>query len=172
VIITKLGRALLRGHAGGLLAWNGSRPAAHRRQGTVIIQNTFFIGFANDFLPSATAWILAVAGIVLYAAMLFWQRAQRARGRGSSAPRTRPAPAHRRVRHRRPWRSAYVCDQDRGIPYVMLVIAGLFIFWTYVLDRTRFGRTVYAVGGNAEAARRGPASTSTTSRWRASPSAR
>ena len=36
----------------------------------------------------------------------------------------------------------------------MLVIAGLFIFWTYVLNRTRFGRHVYAVGGNAEAARR------------------
>jgi D-xylose transport system permease protein len=36
----------------------------------------------------------------------------------------------------------------------MLVIAGLYIFWTYVLNRTRFGRHIYAVGGNAEAARR------------------
>ena len=26
--------------------------------------------------------------------------------------------------------------------------------WTFVLNRTRFGRHVYAVGGNAEAARR------------------
>ena len=48
----------------------------------------------------------------------------------------------------------YVANQDRGIPYVFLVLAGLFIFWTYVLNRTAFGRHIYAVGGNAEAARR------------------
>jgi len=30
----------------------------------------------------------------------------------------------------------------------------LFVFWTFVLQRTKFGRYVYAVGGNAEAARR------------------
>ena len=35
-----------------------------------------------------------------------------------------------------------------------LVIAGLLIFWTFVLNRTQFGRHIYAVGGNAEAARR------------------
>jgi D-xylose transport system permease protein len=48
----------------------------------------------------------------------------------------------------------YVCNKDRGIPYVMLMLAGVFILWTYVLNRTRFGRHIYAVGGNAEAARR------------------
>ena len=48
----------------------------------------------------------------------------------------------------------YVCDQDRGIPYVLLMLAGVYILWTYVLNRTRFGRHIYAVGGNAEAARR------------------
>ena len=30
----------------------------------------------------------------------------------------------------------------------------LYVFWTFVAQRTRFGRYVYAVGGNAEAARR------------------
>ena len=33
-------------------------------------------------------------------------------------------------------------------------MAGLLVFWTYVAKRTAFGRHVYAVGGNAEAARR------------------
>jgi len=45
-------------------------------------------------------------------------------------------------------------NQDRGIPYVLVVLAVLFLGWTFVLNRTRFGRHVYAVGGNAEAARR------------------
>ena len=49
----------------------------------------------------------------------------------------------------------YVANEDRGIPYVFLVIAGvLHALWTFVLNRTRFGRHIYAVGGNAEAARR------------------
>ena len=45
-------------------------------------------------------------------------------------------------------------NEDRGVPYVGILVGGLFIFWTYVLNRTRFGRHVYAVGGNQEAARR------------------
>ncbi len=41
-----------------------------------------------------------------------------------------------------------------GIPYVIPVVVLLLITWTFVLDRTTFGRHLYAVGGNAEAARR------------------
>jgi D-xylose transport system permease protein len=41
-----------------------------------------------------------------------------------------------------------------GIPWVLPVIVVLLLFWTFVLSRTRFGRHLYAVGGNAEAARR------------------
>ena len=41
-----------------------------------------------------------------------------------------------------------------GIPWVLPVVVGLLLFWTFVLTRTRFGRHLYAVGGNAEAARR------------------
>ncbi len=48
----------------------------------------------------------------------------------------------------------YVVNQDRGLPYVAVLVGVLLVFWTYILRRTRFGRHVYAVGGNAEAARR------------------
>lgn len=41
-----------------------------------------------------------------------------------------------------------------GIPWVLPVVVVLLLFWTFVLTRTRFGRHLYAVGGNAEAARR------------------
>ena len=41
-----------------------------------------------------------------------------------------------------------------GIPWVLPVVVVLLLFWTFVLNRTRFGRHLYAVGGNAEAARR------------------
>ena len=41
-----------------------------------------------------------------------------------------------------------------GVPWVVLVILVLLVAWTVLLNRTRFGRYVYAIGGNAEAARR------------------
>jgi len=43
---------------------------------------------------------------------------------------------------------------DRGIPYVGLLMLVLYVFWTFIAERTKFGRYVYAVGGNAEASRR------------------
>ena len=42
----------------------------------------------------------------------------------------------------------------RGLPYVVLVVLGLLVLYTVLLSRTRFGRYIYAIGGNAEAARR------------------
>ena len=89
-----------------------------------------------------------------YAAVQIWGLRKRAERR----------PAERPDAHRRRCGSAalfvalafvvYVVNQDRGLPYVAVLVGVLLVFWTYVLRRTRFGRHVYAVGGNAEAARR------------------
>jgi D-xylose transport system permease protein len=153
LLITKVGIPSFVVTLAGLLGWNGVVLLLIGDRGTVIIQNSFFVGFANDFLPSATAWILAIAAIALYAGMLFWQRIQRRRHGLATAPDSilviRVALLAAAV-----LAVVYVCDQDRGIPYVLLMLTGVFILWTYVLNRTRFGRHIYAVGGNAEAARR------------------
>lgn len=42
----------------------------------------------------------------------------------------------------------------QGVPWAVLVVLVLLVFLTFVLGRTAFGRHIYAVGGNAEAARR------------------
>ncbi|MDQ7903306.1 ABC transporter permease [Phytohabitans sp. ZYX-F-186] len=42
----------------------------------------------------------------------------------------------------------------KGVPIVVPIIAVLLIVWTFVLRRTAYGRHIYAVGGNREAARR------------------
>jgi len=42
----------------------------------------------------------------------------------------------------------------RGVPWVVLVVMIVLVAWSVLLGRTRFGRYVYAIGGNAEAARR------------------
>jgi D-xylose transport system permease protein len=42
----------------------------------------------------------------------------------------------------------------RGVPWVVLIVLAVLALWTFVLGRTKFGRYIYAIGGNAEAARR------------------
>jgi D-xylose transport system permease protein len=42
----------------------------------------------------------------------------------------------------------------RGVPIVVPIIGVLLVFWTFILGRTAYGRHIYAVGGNREAARR------------------
>ncbi|GLW07718.1 ABC transporter permease [Microtetraspora sp. NBRC 13810] len=42
----------------------------------------------------------------------------------------------------------------QGMPVVVPIVIVLLLVWTFVLRRTAFGRHLYAVGGNAEAARR------------------
>ncbi|MGJ3239165.1 MAG: sugar ABC transporter permease [Anaerolineae bacterium] len=49
---------------------------------------------------------------------------------------------------------AHVSDQDRGVPVVGLILLIFLVVLTFVTNNTQFGRFVYAVGGNPEAARR------------------
>jgi D-xylose transport system permease protein len=42
----------------------------------------------------------------------------------------------------------------RGVPVVVLILGVIAVAWTFVLSRTVYGRHIYAVGGNREAARR------------------
>jgi D-xylose transport system permease protein len=153
LIITKVGVPSFVVTLAGLLGWNGVVLLLIGDRGTVIIQSNFLIGFANDFLPTAASWILALAVVALYGGLLFYQRTQRRRAGLATVPDTllllrvgALALATLIV--------VYIANKDRGIPYVFLVLSGLYLFWTYVLNRTKFGRHVYAVGGNQEAARR------------------
>ena len=41
-----------------------------------------------------------------------------------------------------------------GLPYIIPIVMVVFFIWTMLLQRTRFGRYVYAIGGNPEAASR------------------
>ena len=54
-----------------------------------------------------------------------------------------------------------ICDINRaaigtltGVPWVIPIVLAILGAWTVLLQRSRYGRAVYAIGGNAEAARR------------------
>lgn len=47
-----------------------------------------------------------------------------------------------------------VLNQSRGVSYMFLLFVSLVLVMHYMLTRTRWGRAIFAVGGNVEAARR------------------
>jgi len=57
LIITKIGVPSFVVTLAGLLAWNGVVLLLIGSRGTVILQNDFVIGIANDFLAPGAAWI-------------------------------------------------------------------------------------------------------------------
>ena len=68
---------------------------------------------------------------------------------GRRGPRRRPHRGGDREPEPRPPSSS-----SRACPGAVLVVLAILFVWTILLGRTRFGRYIYAIGGNAEAARR------------------
>jgi D-xylose transport system permease protein len=153
LIITKVGVPSFVVTLAGLLAWNGVVLLLIGSRGTVILQNDFVIGLANNFMAPEAAWALAIACIVLYAGIQLTRAVKRRRAGLRTDPNVIVGARIAGVAAVLVILVA-VCNQDRGLPYVALVVGGLYLMWTFVLNRTRFGRHIYAVGGNAEAARR------------------
>lgn len=130
--------------------------------GTVPVRNSTIVGIANDNLSVALGWLLAVVVVLLYAAtQLLRYRQQVSRGL-QHAPF---ALVIARIVSLAVVILAFtwVLNANRarvptvvvaGVPYVVPLVAVLLVLWTFVLGRTAYGRHVYAVGGNSEAARR------------------
>jgi D-xylose transport system permease protein len=65
-----------------------------------------------------------------------------------------------------------ICNVNRahsgtieGVPYIIPIVLLVLAAWTVLLQRTRFGRYVYAIGGNPEAARRAGVSLPAVRTW-------
>jgi D-xylose transport system permease protein len=153
LLITKIGIPSFVVTLAGLLGWQGVVLLLIGDRGTVTLQNSTVVGFANDFLAPATAWIVLLACVGVYAATQVSGRMARRR---AGLPIDPDVLMVVRVGILLIIGAIVVAvaNQDRGIPYVFLVLAVLYLLWSYVLGRTKFGRYVYAVGGNAEASRR------------------
>jgi D-xylose transport system permease protein len=130
--------------------------------GSVRVNQEVIAGIANNNMSVAAGWIVAVAVIAGYAVQALL-RHRRKVSRGLQHQPFAVVVAQVIALAVVTLGVTYVLNQNRsvnpnfpikGIPYVLPMIAVLLIMWTFALGRTTWGRHVYAVGGNAEAARR------------------
>ena len=142
-IVTLAGQLAL---VGGLLAVLG-------RQGSIYITNQGILNIGNTFYSDSTSWIVALVLIGAYCVLTMRARAQR-RAAGLTLQPVRNLALRMGVVIVGVVLTTLVFVLDRGLPLVMVIFIGLVMLVDVLLRRTRFGRHVYAVGGNAEAARR------------------
>ena len=104
-------------------------------------------------MPDVVAYALALAagGAVLFAG---YRTAMRRQGAGLTPPSLVGVVARAAVLTAGLLAVTWYLNTDRGVPWMFGLFAGLVAAMDYALKRTRWGRSITAVGGNREAARR------------------
>jgi len=137
----------------GLLAWQGALLYVLGDTGTINLTNSKITGLANTFYSDTVDWVMAFVAIGLYAAAALW--AWRQRVAANLADRQLLGPLIRiAVVAAAVIAAVAILNSDRGVPLAVLILVGFVASLEYVAKRTTFGRHVFAVGGNSEAARR------------------
>ena len=137
----------------GLLAWQGALLLVLGDTGTVNLTDPTITGLAGTFYGETVGWILAVVVIGSYAASGYLERVRRVRA-GLEPPPIAGFLVRTALIAAGTIASVLVLTSDRGIPLAGLILVGLCAVFAFITTRTRFGRHIFATGGNAEASRR------------------
>jgi D-xylose transport system permease protein len=152
-LVAKVGLPSLIVTLGGLVGFNGLVLIFIGGRGTIVIQNDVVISITNEYLHPAVAYALVALSAAGYAAVaLGRRRRRRAAGLNVEPPSMLGLRLGALVLFG--LAAVWFADQSRGVPFVAVLLLVLLAILTTVLTRTRFGRHIFAVGGNAEAARR------------------
>ncbi|HKE63902.1 MAG TPA: ABC transporter permease [Micromonosporaceae bacterium] len=139
-------------------------------QGSIGVRNDVIIaleGLNSKFVPIWAGWALLVVIVVGYAMLKLHDSYARRRDGLPAVPTVATLAKTVAIAvlgaifvyvmglDRTLIHNAFFKNAARGMPWSVVMIALLFVGLNFVLGRTRYGRHVYAVGGNEEAARRG-----------------
>jgi D-xylose transport system permease protein len=137
----------------GLIAWQGMLLLVLGRTGTINLKDPFITGLAGTFYNGVTAYALGAAFLAYVAGGPLLAHRKR-KAAGLSVPPLAFVATRAAVVSALVLIAIYVLNNDRGISSSLVYLVGLVVLLDVILRRTRFGRMIYAIGGNAEAARR------------------
>ena len=121
----------------------------------------FIYDMVQGLISPLIGWII-LAVVVVAAAVIEWLRLSRRRRRGLAVPPLGLVAIRIALLAIVGAAVVIICSANRGsslksvtgIPWVIPIVLVVLGAWTIALQRTRFGRYIYAIGGNPEAARR------------------
>jgi D-xylose transport system permease protein len=130
--------------------------------GTIPVRDEVLRGITIKSMPVVTGWIVVIVLLALYGGLMFWRQSRLA-AKGLHRPPTSLLALKfgglslvvlgmtALLSQNRSRVSTFVIE---GIPYAVFLVGALLIFWSMVFERSPYGRHIYAIGGNSEAARR------------------
>ncbi|WP_370325663.1 sugar ABC transporter permease [Euzebya sp.] len=151
--VAKLGLPSLIVTLAALVGYNGLVLILIGGRGTIVIQDATVISIANRYLPAALSYGLVAASVAAFAAVQLTRRARRSRADLETTPLSIIVIKVAALLVGG-LAAVYFAYRSRGVPMIAVILLVLLVAFTIVLMRTGFGRHVYAVGGNPEAARR------------------
>jgi D-xylose transport system permease protein len=143
----------------GYLIWQGVILGRLEVPGSIIIQDRWINYTANYYFSTAAGWLIAAIVTGLYALAVLLPLAN-AHGRQAAAKQWWKIPVKLGGVAIASFGVVAICNhgvvQARrlGLPLAGVIMVVFLFLLTFLAKRTTFGRHVYAVGGNAEAARR------------------
>jgi D-xylose transport system permease protein len=145
----------------GVLLWLFEQTGSVGNGGVISSHNSFLNGLTTDNLSPAWGWIVLIAAVVLGGVFMV-ARDRRRRASNLVAPPLGVTLLKIGLMAAIGAVLVIVLNVNRGsaieplegVPWVVPIVIALLVGTTVLLTRTRFGRYIYAIGGNAEAARR------------------
>jgi D-xylose transport system permease protein len=137
----------------GLIGWQGVQLWILGQTGVVNLRNDTILQITFTYYQGVPAFLWGAAFVAYFALSGFWNHRTRARaGLATSSLRTLGIKVL--LVAALVFFAIFWLTQERGLPLPLVILVGLIALVDYVLRRTRFGRMIFAVGGNTEAARR------------------
>jgi D-xylose transport system permease protein len=163
LLVAKLGIPSFVVTLAGFLAFQGVLLLLTGAGGTIGYRDSHLLAIMNKNMPLWLGWAFAAIAIAAYATTGFFRRLTRARA-GLPTPELLVWVAKTVVfavvilgatayLSKERSRNVFLASL-KGVPIVVPIVGILLVVLTFLLTRTAWGRHVYAVGGNAEAARR------------------
>jgi D-xylose transport system permease protein len=145
------------------LAWQGVVLQIAKEGGTIPVRNTLVIALVNKNMSDVLGWVLWALVVAGYLIAALYTRSNRVKAGLAGEPMA--AIAVKALVIAGGWGIAtYILNENRsfagairkleGVPIAVPVVLGTAVVLHLLLSRTTWGRHVYAVGGNQEAARR------------------
>ncbi len=137
----------------GFLAWQGVQLRVLGSTGTVNVFEPHIGRIAQSFLPEAWGWVVGLSAACV-SVLSSWSTWIGRRRNGLLAVPVFVVLFRTALVVVIAAAAVEILGRFSGVPTAGLVLLALVVLFSFLTTRTRFGRYVFAVGGNAEAARR------------------
>lgn len=137
----------------GLLGWLGLQLQVLGNTGTLNVFDKHITAIASTFLPAAWGWAFAAIMVIAYASGRLVSDARKRRAEVATPPLALLAVQCVAIAIIA-FGTTAVLNRANGLPTAGILMLCLVIFFDWLTRRTKFGRHIYAVGGQVEAARR------------------